>query len=64
MKEKPNTCLKKFGFQVSISYLFHCTDTLVAAQARNLDNEKKYLINKIWLFRFAKSLRKYGSDRT
>ena len=64
MNEKPNTCLKKFGLQVSISYFFHSPDTLVAAQARNLVHEKKYLINKIWLFRFAKTLRKHGSDRT
>ena len=40
MNEKPNTCLKKLGFQVSISYLFHSPDTLVAAQARNLVHEK------------------------
>ena len=46
MNEKPNTCLKKFGLQVSISYFFHSPDTLVAAQARNLVHEKKKRVGK------------------
>ena len=42
-KSQPNNCLKNFGFQVSICYLFHSSDTLVAAKARNLVHEKKIL---------------------